>query len=524
MTGDLTPDAPENGRPTTRLREKLRAFAHRARNDFSYALADFGTEERILFLIIIAYLVLFLIYALSSSELLFSAMLVSGAVLAFLIPELASKRNLGIRVSLSCVPVVCVAIGGRISEQKADRQILRLEEQLRESSEAAKDFQRQQALYSERIIIDPGSIARGMKHGDRGFNWKFEYLTLGALLDELKILDTNAAAPPEINPHAGNSSKDVVEEVAAYVERTFKDESSLPMVSALKYKIELAAEYRLLAKFVAGQSALYNSAEELAAKGNKQAATEQLRTLSSRLMATGLGKSGGYYSQLGTLALGYDNREKALGLLYQGLALDPDHIPLYESLAYSLWAFNQDTRTSLEYVVKGMERLQKAEREVSQNCAAANEPMKQSGGDWAALFVERQKLCDSLKGRTYVTHFTDSFKNLFVTNSAIAMQNETEARRFATELRNKYPDDEDYAENLAFVESRFDWTREALLSAGRCLLTVKRLTTDPIARDIVTSHYEKLVEKLKRLRISESLIPQNPQDTLSQACPYAHSS
>jgi hypothetical protein len=104
------------------------------------------------------------------------------------------------------------------------------------------------------------------------------------------------------------------------------------------------------------------------------------------------------------------------------------------------------------------------------------------------------------------------------------MQNETEARRFATELRNKYPDDEDYAENLAFVESRFDWTREALLSAGRCLLTVKRLTTDPIARDIVTSHYEKLVEKLKRLRISESLIPQNPQDTLSQACPYAHSS
>ena len=66
----------------------------------------------------------------------------------------------------------------------------------------------------------------------------------------------------------------------------------------------------------------------------------------------------GRANQLGVIAMACRDKERALAYLYQGVLEDPQHIPLYQSLAYVLWVLNGDSHGALEYAQKGLASIQ----------------------------------------------------------------------------------------------------------------------------------------------------------------------
>jgi len=75
--------------------------------------------------------------------------------------------------------------------------------------------------------------------------------------------------------------------------------------------------------------------------------------LAARLSAYPLA---GLFNHVGNLAMTRGDSERALGRFYTGIAIDPEHVPLYESIAYASWAINQEAPTAIRYAAAGLER------------------------------------------------------------------------------------------------------------------------------------------------------------------------
>jgi hypothetical protein len=390
------------------------------------------------------------------------------------------------------------------------------------------ELSRQHATYYGHIFVNPGSVAEGLSQSDKGFDWKYQYLTMLSLVSEAHLLTEDislrnrlAARYTQYEELSG-LYESVRSDLAALSQ---PDQKSLDKVRALERLARQARGYKTLADFVVEHQQLYTNASSLARAGNVVKAAEQLRAISSELRARHLDQTGGYFSHLGVLALGYDDKAEALGNFYRGLTIDRDHIPLYEGLGYSLWALNNDVPNALSFIETGLKLTQPLKAAVTSSCQHGYDDLKgltTEDREHEQFYRMRESrmmaLCTSLTEATerYVKYFLESFKSLYAYFSAIVQKNEGEARAYANELHDEEPEDLDYAETATFVALRFARNQEELIRAAQCLRTIAHLQADPISIRIATVDYDWAVRTITDdLHLSESIISQTDSTSVA---------
>jgi hypothetical protein len=148
----------------------------------------------------------------------------------------------------------------------------------------------------------------------------------------------------------------------------------------------------------------------------------------------------GLYNHKGVVELAAGLPERALADFFQGLVLDADHLTIYESLGYALWATSQNSYGALKYAELGLRK--------------------------AALLRARPMAAPDLSWTTHLDNLTSRLEAQYAYFSALRLENETTARRYAEALHRGEPTDTEWADTLGFVLMRFAKDRQELARAG----------------------------------------------------------
>ena len=184
----------------------------------------------------------------------------------------------------------------------------------------------------------------------------------------------------------------------------------------------------------------------------------------------------GLLNHMGTVAMSCGRRYQALGNFYTALALDPMHLPAYESLAYLLWLGNKDERTALEIVEHGLRLCASERRGLEESFRRTIESYDLIGRNAPAHALLLRRRTEKLKKRMaklqapwdqFMDEMEKRLRNDFAYFSALGRRNEQKARIYILELYQADPKCANYQDTYGFVKMRFARDEEELEEAGQ---------------------------------------------------------
>ena len=432
--------------------------------------------------------------------------LLLGPLLAFLLPEVIDKeRNGTLRLLLACVPIAGIVPVQVAADRRSSEELRKQIESVRVRQSHEMDLRQKEAELYEDILLDPTDVASAQKMAWKGLQTKSRYLSAIAACEEAKLL---LAEPKSLETRL-TYPRDPGALLGAYLAEPGShapSETGVPSASRSGVVGPLRDSLRYLRLATLFRTRLNPEYERISALPKREEQRVALRSLAARLSAlTEVQGLAGLHNQGATLALGYGSKEAAFREWYTALLLDPHHVPVYESLAYGLWAFNQDARTALLYSRRGLDLagnlqagLSKRYDEAKRAIAELSRP--QSGQDARlgrleqdldrAVEVARSALDPYLKG------FIDRLRLQVAYFDALELQNESEATRFMESLLVSAPGDPEYADGMAFVLVRFATTGAALDRAELLLATaMENPDAEASTRQLVSVHRHLLQSK-----------------------------
>lgn len=432
-----------------------------------------------------------------------------GFALLALIPELVRGQHKRLLILL----VAGVAVGNTAMQAKddadKDRAIAELKlEKWRDLD--VKEAERKIRV-QERVYEDPIDTIRALQHSPLGFESKANRLSMRAKLEESRLL----AAQPQLAERVLRFPGDAERRLAAYaaVREEGGARAARPAIDAVVAVLKEEAAYRAAAKYlvesiVPQYKALAGRAErgKIEPKPLLEAMRAIERKLDARLAAAPLA---GLFNHAGVLAMGQSGGQRALGRYYQAMAADPEHVPAYESIAYASWSVNQEARTAIEYARRGLElaaryaqALAAEYAELQRNHAAVARAVPAAAAALRAQKEQASKLVDELKASftRSSTGMVARLQLLYAYCSALELQNESAARRYARALHDADPKDPEHQDALGLVLLVFAKTPDELDEADRLLvLAGSNPKAEQMTRKLVVMHRAKVDEKRRLL-------------------------
>lgn len=218
----------------------------------------------------------------------------------------------------------------------------------------------------------------------------------------------------------------------------------------------------------------------------------------------------GLLNHMGTMAMSCGRRYEAMGHFYTALALDPMHLPAYESLAYILWLGNKDERTALEVVEHGL-RLCASERSgLEDSFKRTMEAYELIARKAPARALLLRQSAEKLKKRVTKIqkswgHFIDEMetrlRNDFAYFSALGRWNEQKARSYIAKLYQSNPESADYQDTYGFVKMRFAKNEEELEEADQFFTAaIENQTAGKEETRLASAHKDELERYKSELR------------------------
>jgi hypothetical protein len=192
----------------------------------------------------------------------------------------------------------------------------------------------------------------------------------------------------------------------------------------------------------------------------RAAVSDVLNTLESR---AGDYPSGSFFNFLGTLALANGEGERALKYYFWGYEQDRDHLPVYESLSYTLWRLHGDSLTARRYASRGLDVLRELSsrwREQQAQTRRNLDALQLRNPHLGAYASEVRSFYDQADP-VVAAYFDRLFERLganFAYFSALEMSDREQAERVMQEVMARVPghkDDPDLMDTYGFVKLRF---------------------------------------------------------------------
>lgn len=434
-----------------------------------------------------------------------------GSTFIYLIPELAGERKKQLLwLFLTCIPIIGMTFLQIVSDRSQDKARENVELGILRENE----FKEKERRFYEEVIVNPGEVIRELQYADEGFTIEAQVVYLRIAERESSLLIANPSIIidkvlelPD-NPKQKLETYKTIRNIVQQQGKKGKDKSLL-LIEEIESLLNRQVTYENLSDLSQELKKSYENVVFNANIGKLDEAKKGLKEIANRLLIrTDLYSAGGYFNNLSVVSLGYSSPEETLRWLYQGIHIEREHILIYETLAYALWALNQDSRTALRYAEKGLELNGALVNQVKldyQNSIEKYNELLRTEPSFSSLLQKKLKILHKqyppieALATEYANELEARFKNLVCYFSAIELTNQETARNYAEELHRRYPKDLDYQETLGFVLMRFSSTVEELETALGHLKSVKEYAQTPLTRDLASAHYQVGIEKRKLL-------------------------
>jgi len=435
---------------------------------------------------------------------------IPSPLLAFAVPEILEKRGSKrhLRVFLACVPLL---IFGALELRHG------LAERAESSQKKLADLKEQElrtteANFADQVLVYPGDVANGVSEASQGFEAEARRTQIHAVFQEALLLQ----GCPELARSHPVSTGAVADAISNYMQvkaqllQNSSPADSRAIVDKILLLLTKASEYERASAFM--QTHLVNAYLTVASNAQNasiESARDGLRSISRQWVdAFGLRPVAGVCNHLGTISLGYNSREDAFRWIYQSLADDPEHLSTLESIAFALWAKNQDAKTGLSYAKTGLQLSTNFVAGAATEIAKTLDiylALQASNTNLAAEFQSRSTRVATFYSasktnlETHEDYFVKSFKTLVCYLEAIELLDEHEARRYAKELFDACNGDLDVTDTYGFVLMRFAANLTDIQTAKKYFLLVREKAApgSQILRDLATTHYAAAVRKLE---------------------------
>jgi len=224
----------------------------------------------------------------------------------------------------------------------------------------------------------------------------------------------------------------------------------------------------------------------------------------------------GLYNHLGVLAMACRQGDQALALLYNGLTVDSEHLPIYESLGYALWIVNNDSATAHAIAARGV-AVSEQERDALQaeldETRRSYQQLRLRRPDRAIAIAERleqietrvndvQKVWDR-----FLKAMTMRLTLNYAYFGALDLSHEAQSLRSMTELYKSDPQDAEFQETMGFVRMRFAKSPIDLDDAERLFtLAVNNPRAERITTRLASAHLASLRSWRKALQGKEEIL------------------
>jgi hypothetical protein len=356
---------------------------------------------------------------------------IGGVALGTAVRETVDKQRSTLRLLAIMVPAVVIACVQAHDSFKTSR--IKQAERLQTERERARDIE---AELRELLVLSPRDTIDAIANADRGFLAKADALAFRASLKD-------AYTPEEVArlQRLETSYREAAVEFAQLIKPQYERMRALD-----ERRIEQEKEFRNML----------------------HAVIERVAELGARYRVAGL------YNHAAVLAQAAQRPENALAYSYHALALEPDHLPAYESIGYALWVFNQDAFGALKYAESGLLECRRQREQLG----------KWDGGNF----------------KPYLDRMESRLRLQYAYFSAIQFQNEKTARRYAGEEFASTPDDAEVQDTWGYVQLRFASNIDEI-AAAKSLFTkaVDNPTAERITKALATAHLQQADRKLIEL-------------------------
>lgn len=472
-------------------------------------------QERLLVVGVIGYLCLLAAYfSYSSSGWIRYTIFLLGIALAPLTPELVRhseehsnrKRN---HVVLMVVLILLLAAGTTMVQHKDDLSNESERTHLKETVESINrrtqslqltkirnDEVEDNKLHANNVRPNPLDIADGLSGAGAGFQKKADILECSVALTESRLM----VHEPSLAERILRFPEDLDQRLAAYghlksTAVVCTNDASKELFDETLASLKEEAAYRQLTRTFK-EKIVSRYMEIVSNRPDFSVARQKLRMIEDMLIPELLHHPlAGLYNHLGVLALGEEDKERAMGYFYSGLAMDRNHIPLYESVAYNEWAINHDSLTAMRYSSNGIELCETlpevvaAEHEETLSNYAViirQHPDIKGEIDQRQSFVGRNFNSAKMSMQEYEKLLRPRLANLYAYTCALELQDQQAARRYAQLAYTSDTNDPDYQSTLGFVLMRFATNGDDLDQAESLFKTAEdNKSADIMTRDLV---------------------------------------
>jgi len=470
-------------------------------------------NEKLLLLGVVVYVVLVGIYFRHPSAILKYGTLLLGLFFVASVPEVAAENSLRLKVWLILLLAVGAAAMEYQKDQDDERDRLELMGKLDSQKRAIEVLRLVKYHESEhrrversidRSTVSPRDEAKSLVKSGPGFLTKAERLSLRASLLESRLLTNAPSLAPQVLAFPEDAAQRLSEYDALKPVPTFTNAEAMRQIGDVEKVLSEEATYRRLAEYFAREIApRYQALNEQSDSLDVATASQRLGEIEELLVKQLTNfPLAGLYNHLGNLAMGQGAVNRALGYFYTGIAQDPEHLPLYDSLSYAEWTFDHAAWPAIGYARQGIELSDKLPRQIEAefNEASANYAwLLKSSPDLKNVLTARQETLQSSFNTAHaaVTNYAgvlrDHFEQAFAYNSALELQNEDLARQYAKRLNDTYPTDADYQDTWGFVLMRFARDSGEMEKAGK-LLRGAEGNGEEMTQKLVQLHLKELSE------------------------------
>jgi hypothetical protein len=487
-------------------------------------------ERRLLFGVVV-YLGLAAVFFRWPSSVLKYVVLVLGVFFAACVPEFARKERDGFKACLILL-LAAGAAGVEIHkdhEDQREREELtkKLDYQTRLAEAAHLNKYRESEVRRDELSVDrtetsPRDTAYALTNSGNGFLAKAERWSLRVSLLESRLLTNNPVWASRLLAFPGDANQKIAAYEGLLKAEAITNVEAMRLITEVQKVLKEEADYRKLGNFF--NTTMQPQYIELA---------EQRKNLDFPVVRQRLGQFevtmaeqlanfpvAGLYNHLGVLAMGEGATNRELAYLYTGIARDPEHIPLYESVAYAAWTIERATWRALTYSTAGIDLCEKLPGQIEAE-------FKEASANYAWLLKFSPELKDDLTKRqedlsshfavtklavnTYAKMLRDRLELTFAYTSALELQtgNAERARQYAKRLYDSDTEDPEYEDTWGFVLMRFARDRRDLAEAGRLFIEAKgHSKAEDMTGQLAPLHLAELAKLLQDEEFQE-----NPKGT-----------
>jgi tetratricopeptide (TPR) repeat protein len=469
-------------------------------------LRSISVAERCMLVALIGYSLvmirfLYLSYRGNESALTRYLVALCGLCLTLVIPEFVRKRRLPFRVCLMLVPT----IGIGLLQTENEVRIARLSRQM-ENAELqqirGQEVRAREAQLIEEIILEPVSAIENGEYADEGFVIKADRLGVLVFKREARLLVDH----PELANEILTAPEIPQAKLEKYQRLALGDPHLMPALDPVLAPLRAQVTYLDIADFFRRQMKpkyrLLENGIRSKALFASDACNQILGMMTTLRQFAALHPAAGLYNHIGTMVLSCGRPEEALGLFYDALAADSDHVTAYESLSFALWIFNKDSANALEFADRGLQRSLSEHNAVEEDFRAGSQLYDSFGRRRPAyallathMIEAERKRVPRIQGRwaKFMNDMTDRLTNDYSYFSALELKNEKEARSYMTALYMSHPAVAEYQDSMGFVLMRFA-TQEGELQKAEELFTAAIRNPDaaPETPRLASTHLEEL--------------------------------